>query len=396
MRPQYTWQLGKRNSLELLLATELHDVGLESTGSREAHYEAKTIFRTTFFDNHQLALGALSGHRDFKEKAQYFSGDYPDNYPVFSGQWTELGLFAEDVISFGGPVLSLGLRYDTMVDNRHVVDDAGTVYDVPETGHWSPRIALSHEPVPGTVLKASWQHGFRYPDANYYNTTKLVNDAVAGLGLEGRLPHLRPEQMDAFELTLHQEIPTARLSLDVNLFYNIYEDQLFYSSLEGYLPDQTLNHPSLNTGAVVNGRETTKTWGSELLVHWNPLDWIQLRCGYGYVDTHEFEVGRYQAHQVKTNLKFMPFKGRLTLDVNGVWNSRLPAGELRHWAYEKDRFVFDAAALYKISSHWSVRAVAKNLFKNHVPSTGYDIHDPLHGHLGENERRIYFTLSCRF
>ncbi len=395
IRPKYTWHLNENNFLDIMISSELHDVGFEVAGSKESHIEAKVIYKTLSLENHQIALGGLWGQREFRGKSQYFSNDYESAYPIYEGEWTELGIFAEDLITWGRFAFSLGLRWDTQASSKHVIDsDSGRSFEVPEEGHFSPRVAASYELTDNSVIKASYQHGFRYPDANYYNSAEVMNNKVESLGLDGRLDPLVPETVDSYEIGFHQDIPKARLSFDMNLFYNTYKKQLTWSGLRGYLPDSTVDAMEW-TGAVVNLKEDFESYGSEIIAYWMPLDNLRLRMGYALAKTRDLDTERYHTHQVKMNLKTSFLDDKLIFDLNTLWNSKLPDGESRHDAYGEDRLVFDLSARYAITDNISVKVAAKNLAEEETPTSGYSIDNPTRGHLGEKDRRVYVSLSVK-
>ncbi|MCP4347355.1 MAG: TonB-dependent receptor [Desulfobacterales bacterium] len=401
VRPKYTWHFNDENTLDIMLSGEMHDVGLDEEGSsKESHIEAKIIYKTLSLDKHQIAVGGLYGKRKFKGKEQYFSDDYEKAYPIQDAKWTEIGVFAEDVITWDKFTASIGLRWDIQVDSEHVTDpEQGTMYKVPEEGHLSPRIAASYEITENSVLKASFQQGFRNPDANYYNSTKVINDKIESLGLDERMEALKPETMDSYEIGLHQEISEGRLNLDINLYYNKYKNQLTWKKMDEYLSNDTVKALDKKygwwNGAVDNLKEEFESYGTEFIVYWTPLENVRLRLGYGFAETDGSEVERYHSHQIKTNIKTSFFDDRLVFDLTNIWNSKLPSGESRHEAYEDDRLVFDMAVQYSVTENVSVKAMAKNMFENETPVTGYTIGDPTHGHLGENERRFYISLNVK-
>lgn len=143
----------------------------------------------------------------------------------------EFSLFAENLWTPTEKLnLSIGLRYDKFflheVSGGHMPEPFE-----PDSidGHFSPRVAGAYSINETTVIKASYQHGFRMPDAAFYDYNLASNAAAKKLGFQTS-PPLTTETMDSYELNLHKEID-KNLMFDVNFFYNIFEDQLIWGRL---------------------------------------------------------------------------------------------------------------------------------------------------------------------
>ncbi len=201
-------------------------------GGSERHWEIKPVFKTTRIENHRLAVGGSYGYKKFRTVDFYFGHRPQAGFESLNTQWYEESLFAEDIIALTDKLtLLLGIRYDKI--KTDVMSDfwpAGTSGYKPEEidGHISPRIAIGYEIDKATNVKGSYQHGFRMPDATYYQFNVYNNNIATGLGLP-TFP-LEEETMDSWELNF-QKVFNKKLEGGVNLFYNTFNDQLAWGNL---------------------------------------------------------------------------------------------------------------------------------------------------------------------
>lgn len=109
----------------------------------------------------------------------------------------------------------------------------------PIEGHVSPRVATAYDLDKYTTIKASYQHGFRTPDAVYYRLNLAYGDSAKAVGID--FPQLKIETLDSFELNFQKNFPEKKITADCNVFYNIFHDLLsfeLYKDTGLFTPEQ--------------------------------------------------------------------------------------------------------------------------------------------------------------
>lgn len=415
VRPKYTVVISEESTLDIMGAGEWIDYGdtygsatIPRGASCEKHLEGKLIYRTTALAGHHFAFGGLYGTRHFYEYAQFFRPDSPTSSAGGTrGDWDEMAVFTEDVVNLGDTLtVSAGARFDNV--RYGDMYGAGGLLDISHTdqNHTSPRVALSYQLLPGLVAKASYQQGFRYPDAAYYGSQHFLNQAAKSLGLP-LVSALKPETMDSFELNLSKDLREQYCSVDLNTYYNIYRDQLswrFYQRGDGYLDPLVYDAAvAANTygpsiGSYINLRDKMATTGGELILKWKLYPLLTLNIGYGYVQQIDFVEKRYPQHQLKAGVRGQFFRRRLTVDVNNIYAGGLEKDSFTNLdpAYEQARSVFNTALTWEASRNVSVKLVAQNIFENSTPVLTYELDQPWVVNAGSEVRTVYLSMATKF
>ncbi|MDH4231886.1 MAG: TonB-dependent receptor [Nitrospirota bacterium] len=416
IRPKYLFEISDTDSIELIGSMLWFDQSspglvpstglIDKRGGSENHWELKSIYRTTRWDGHSLAGGFSYGQKHFFEKRQFFGDDAVIGLAAMDTEWQEASVFAEDVISLTDKwTASFGLRYDKV----YLDDMSNELYNGPKTpdeigGHISPRIATSYELDPDTTIKASYQHGFRTPDAGYYIYNLVYKDAAESLGYS--FPTLDIETMDSYELNFQKNFPEKKIKVNCNVFYNIFKDLLswnFYKDTDLFTPEQIQSikdalglPPPVVPGSFLNEKEKVKVWGGEIAVVFQPLSNTEARISYGYVRSNADQV-RYPEHQIKVNTLSYFQNNKLSLGLNYLFNSRYREADLSraHSIYRNDRHVVDVSLNYKVSPDFSIGLIAQNVFETNVPPMVFEPDRLDKGGLGYDERRIYVALRLK-
>jgi hemoglobin/transferrin/lactoferrin receptor protein len=111
--------------------------------------------------------------------------------------YTLLGAFLQDQISFGKLSVTPGLRYDAYRLSPVAGDPLFTGQAVKSSDHeLSPRVAVLYEVSPALIPYAQYAHGFRTPTPDQVNNS--FSNPVYGYTSIGN-PNLKPETSDTFE-----------------------------------------------------------------------------------------------------------------------------------------------------------------------------------------------------
>jgi outer membrane receptor protein involved in Fe transport len=428
LRPKYTLDITDTDSLEFLGSFEFSEhnsfdePGGQAQGGSEQHEEFKMIGRTTRFDKHSLAGGFLFGNRDFCPADSYLHSDPESSFESVAFGWREFGIFAEDVIELTDKwTASLGGRWDK-VFYRSLL---GYGLHPKDSSNFSLRLATAYEFDPETVLKFSYQEGFRYPDARYH--AYYFEPMLNAIGLS--MPTLEPETMSSYELNFSKKFPERKASVDLNAYYNTYKKMLHWHDFQegdGYFPPGTVNYilyedPSSPYGPgyywfgeFTNARGDFDSIGGEVIVNWQPVDKTNVQFMYGYSrpenmeqltnqglnlttdDTDEWI--RYPKHQIKANITSLFLDDRLVLNVSMLYNDAYSTGDssLLHPIYGRSRTVVDAMARYALTKGMFIKFGVKNLFECNVPGGTFRSDRPYLGELGMDKRFYYLELQWRF
>ncbi|MCJ7777898.1 MAG: TonB-dependent receptor, partial [Sedimentisphaerales bacterium] len=430
LRPKYIMNFTDTESLELngsFLWGDFGDIGCNGyiagmQGGSERHWEFKPIFKTTRFENHQLALGGSYGYKQFRNAEYYFTHDPDQGTESIDTHWNERSLFAEDIISIADKLtLSLGIRYDEYKTGTFIpslgTNPTGFKPDQ-MGGHVSPRIALAYEIDKQTNVKASYQQGFRMPDAAYYNWNSYNNNAAKALGFS-QSPALTPETMDSWELDFQKKW-TEKLEAGLNLYYNTFTDQLSWGPLENcWTPTQVYNPggavDSINewTGVTWGGgmfqniSGSYHIWGFETPIKYALTDNTDVDVSYGFskiIDNVDHGVKqKYPLHQVKVNLMSRFLEDRLSVGINYVYNSPYTetmyyptAGDSLNDHYKNPRDLVDLSVVYKVNKNLKIKGVVKNLLGDRTPPSNNRMNVPNWGNTGYDEIRVYLSAEMTF
>jgi outer membrane receptor protein involved in Fe transport len=428
IRPKYNFTITDTESVELTgsflwmdhMAPPIPTAPLKGAGS-EDHWESKNIFKTTRWKDHSLAVGFSVGEKRFHQLKQFFGDDGLFPFESIDADWFETSVFGEDVIALTDKwTVSVGLRYDKIdfndmfsntwlrIHNLEPNNPFKTTHKQPDSidGHFSPRIATAYDLDKDTTIKASYQHGFRAPDAVYYRLNLVYRDAARSVDIP--FPDLKIETLDSYELNLQKTFPEKKIKVNCNVFYNTFDDLLsfqLYKETGLFTPAQItairnaagfFPGAQFDIGSFLNEPDTIRAWGGEIGVTFQPVSNTEVRLSYGYVHSNEDQM-RYPTHQIKLNTLSYFFNNKLALGLDYLYNSRYSDSNLpvADDVYRNDRHLVDVSLLYNITKHVSAKLIAKNLFENNVPPMVFTPDQPEKGGLGFDERRIYVALMIK-
>ncbi len=415
--PKYTINLNEYDDLEMSVSASLFDhnfylLDLQGefaplgkfgeAGGRENHFQGKALYKTKRFSKHDLAAGLLVAKRQFEEKKQYFSDNLAGDFAIADTHWEEYSIFFEDVMTlFPGFSVSAGLRYDYTVMND--IND----FKPENQERLSPRLAAAYEFTKSTI-KASFQQGFRYPDAGYYPRTIFVNSLIETFSDSDKRIKLKPEHSDNLELNYQIDFRDVKLQVNANAFFNNYHNTLsyvFYKPGDDYIDltreelDLTDSVMTFNTSSMNNLKQDFSTYGGELAMVWQPFSKLRFQGNYSYVRFNNIEPTsiRYPNHLVKLNLTASPYKKYIVLYLNLIYRSGFDIEKNGFDpVYEDGRTVVNASISAHPVKRLSLILSAINLFKQDKPPVVFQGFAPSFGGLGFNERFIYLTVKYKF
>ena len=357
LQPKLIIELTDTESLEIVESFFWHEHSYPNTGTptggREMHWENKAIFRTTRFEDHSIAVGGLYGLKEFDAGNQFFNSDVSGPFESVDTEWQEYSLFFEDTWTVTEKLtLSMALRYD-----KYKMDEVttnGISYTPEDEDQWSPRITLAYQINDFHNIKLSYQHGFRMPDASYYDWFTQNNNAAEALDYQTAT--LEPESMDSYELNYMWDV-TQKLSLGVNLFYNEYKDQLAWGNLQNIWSDSqvtdinTYNGVTWGGGQFQNSMDESQSYGGEFIVNYYLLENVHTSLSYGYTKLADVDVQKYPSHQIKWNTSAQFLNNKLTLGFNYLFNSSYQDGQTpgHDDIYGDQRHLVDIFTSYKNS-----------------------------------------------
>jgi iron complex outermembrane receptor protein len=216
---------------------------------------------------------------------------------------------------------------------------------------------------------------------------------------------LNSEELIAYELG-YRIWPTARLFIDVALFFNDYDDLRF----------AILDPQGITVGPngivlpvpLVNG-EQGRTYGLELTVDWRPQNWWQLQLGYSYLRADLEKAGNFDAatiipadlgdernprHQLSLRSSFDLFKGT-ELDlwlryVDAI--SDLVVATPEGIGSVDDYFTLDVRLGWRFSENFEIFLVGRNL----VDPTRVEYLNEANTFPVQTERSLYSQIRWGF
>jgi outer membrane receptor for ferrienterochelin and colicin len=367
------------------------------------HQDFSAIYKTQSIDNHSIAAGFSIGRKDFYDAKNFFTESVDTSFESVNANWTEYAFFMEDVFEINNNLtISGGLRYNKFsAPDLSSVYWSGTIKADEVDGHFSPRIAGAYLIDDETTVKASYQHGFRNPDATYYVWHTYFGNIGEGQGF-GRLNPLKPERMESIEVNLHKDFMGKSLGLDLNCFYNWYKDQLAWRGLSdiGYTEAQVaiINAIAGFSSAFGNDPKDFYTSGLELIVKWNINKTNHLEASYGFTTISETKDLLFPEHILKLNYTFKPIT-KLDVVLGYLYESAMsddliPSGVDDE--FKKERNIINVAADYYLTNTMKASVGINNLFENEVPAIHNKPGNVQRGTAGTETRRIYFAVSKSF
>jgi len=420
---KYLSELSETDSIEYILASEFFDeyykwsantlpafaLG-DKSGGNEQGVEGKLIYRTERIEDHRIALGGVTAHREMDSMEQFFRSDDligPGNDAT--GEYISMGLFAEDLIDLTEELTAYaGLRYDRVFQRTYQSHNtAGGATPQPFTpddlDHWSPRVGLVYELGKNDTVKLSYQRGFRFPEPAMHGWHSLFNTVLVDGGYDP-LPEFEPETLDSIELNYVKEFPEQHLDVSLNLFHNTYRDRLtwiWFQRDSAYVQPAGWDHVVDTVGWVgsycnIDGKEYI--YGAEVVASYDVTEDLSLNAGYEILEIDNRDVVRYPSQQVKLNAKAEFLSDRLVCDVYYIAN---PGGidnesGVQHPIYDESRALVEAAVTYRATKNLRFKLVGKNILEDDVPPPTFNMDSPQSGHVGRDARRIYLTMDLSF
>ncbi len=225
---------------------------------------------------------AMAGKLDYTVGLYYFHQNLDNTYEViFNGapfqrprgkiDHTTYSIFAQGDYELASDIfLTLGLRYDEEekeatvargVDNCDA--DFNCTYDFRDSHDWSnltPKVGVSWQLNPDTLVYSSWSKGFR---SGGYNSRATSPDEIPGPYDE--------EEVSAYEVGVKSDWWDGKARLNVAVFHNKYDD------LQRVVSDDALNLSIRNAAsATIEGAEVELTW--------LPVASLALQANIGYLD----------------------------------------------------------------------------------------------------------------
>ncbi len=425
VRPKYTVPVGETDSLTFLGSCLFSDYGKhwiysqsvfpgrpdKKTLFSESHAEMKTIYKTTRFNNHQLAAGFLYGLRSFRRDNGYFEKGV--THPgVFCAKWSEFSVFSEDVYSFSEDfVMSAGVRYDSVMYNT-MRENGNDLAEKPDNAKKSTmRIAASYESNPETVFRLSYQQGFRYPDMLSVERIAETNADILAAGYSWQMPDLRPEKLDSVEFNVSKDVG-KEFNFNTNFFYNVYTDLLGW----GAYPDMPSGVSAVMPwGNYRNSDGKVRSGGLEFVASWRPKMYTEVRLAYEHsqvmnIDHEALSLGlaadderkwsRYPDHFIKMYAKSSFLNDKLLLHLGMTFESKVTDRDKYprtfHPDFDSPRIVADVMAKYLINEKYSVKLLIKNAGQSKAPIIGEWPNYRGEGFQGCFSRLAYLTFDAQF
>ena len=389
---------------------EYSDPDQESSVDKELQVTAKILFRSTRVDDHRVAVGgSATFYRRENENRQYkFSnpstGQEAGTTPAdisLDLSWVALSAFMEDTIQLTNRLsLFSGIRFDSVKaqDFKMSVDD-DTEFEVDFKGDYdevfTPRIGMTYEFAPLSILKFMYQQGYNYPDYAGRIAASSGND-------------ISTEKIQSFELGYHQSLARSKGEFNLNAYYNIFKD----TALKGKEDDETTAPEP-----VIVDRFAAIGFEASILFH--PFQNTRAEASYAYSRPYDLDgdaltgtltnsAGNqwiiYPAHTVKLNLSRSFFKDRLDITLGCLYNNNVSTpGDSKSQAssyedvFDHHRFVVNAAARYRLVKNLSLTMRANNILDNGVPATGYNYYWGYRDkNISFNRPSVYAGLDWKF
>lgn len=266
-----------------------------------------------------------------------------------NGERDRQAVFLQDDFALLGGALTLvpGLRYDR---------------DSLFGDQWSPKFAARLDLTRDWLLRIGYGHGYRAPDFKQM-LLRFENTAV-GYRVDGN-PDLEPERSRGFNIGTTW-LPTATTSLTATLFHNRVED----------LIEIVLVEPGPPTIYSYRNVARARLNGIDLQMQWRPVPSVQLRLGYGYLDSEDRDTGQPLSGRAehRANAAVYYERTRYALGLRGTWIGEREFGvELDTGGPPTGAGTAEAYGLFDVRAEWRgfaplhVAAGVKNLLDEGDP-----------------------------
>ncbi|HZO83631.1 MAG TPA: TonB-dependent receptor, partial [Verrucomicrobiae bacterium] len=205
-------------------------------------------------------------------------------------------------------------------------------------------------------------------------------------------PDYGSEELIAYELGYRVQ-PEERLSFDLALFYNDYDD-LRSIEVIGLQPG-----PPPHVAMVADNQLEGITYGGELAANLQAAKWWRLRLAYSFLQmdletkegsTDTTSVADYSGsspeHQVSV-ISSIDLPENISLDVWGRYVDRLPARDIDSY------FTFDVRLAWRPTENLELSVVGQNLWDNQHPEFRAGL---VAVQRTEVERSVYGKITWRF
>ncbi len=210
------------------------------------------------------------------------------------GERDRQALFLQDDLALFDGVLTLvpGLRYDR---------------DSLFGDQWSPKLAARLDLTQDWLLRLGYGHGYRAPDFKQL-LLRFENTAV-GYRVDGN-PNLQPERSRGLNIGTTW-LPSPSTSLAVTAFHNRVDD----------LIELVLVEPGPPTIYSYRNVARALLTGADVQAQWRPWPSLQLRAGYGYLDSEDRDSGQALSGRPRhrANLALYLEQQRYALGLRGAW-----------------------------------------------------------------------------
>lgn len=435
-------------------------------GGGEKAWSIKPIYKTKIIPETEMAIGFQTGGRTFYNGKQVLNTNRMDKVvdgPYVNGNKKEFSIFSEATINIIPDLtISTGIRYDKFSYDNIVVpispllsfkfyhykesnERTELLYDmkaVPNVAdNISPRLAAVYSPSASHVIKASYQKGFRMPDAQQYSYALMFNKVVDEINaiyeVEGknkdsmlvRFPDPTPEVMHNFEANYNGNFIDEKLNFGVNVYYNVYENSINWTSVkkgDSYTGD-VLRDSCGWAGYNGNAKGIVGALGTELMLEVIPTEWITASINYAvsvgvsndetegatmffepkntikeltgeFGDEHKFHPwNAFPLHIIKGFIHTKTEDEKLQMILNPVFESKNRFGKIANEPlkdYLQNRITMNASITYNIDDSKSISLGGMNILGSNVPPPSAN--EPVAGSLGASEPRIYSTVSFKF
>jgi iron complex outermembrane receptor protein len=262
-----------------------------------------------------------------------------------------------------------------------------------------PNARLAWTPDPNHTVWAAVSRAVRTPSRSEhdvrsnFSTVPGMPPEVYAADMRGRV---ESEDVIAYELGYRVQL-LERLSVDVTTFYNDYDHFATFEPRADFVetnpPPTHIVHP-----LEVRNKAFGETYGGELAVRWQAMDWWRLDAYYNYLQiqlhaphslepTAEFAERESPHHQVSLR-SVMDLPRDTELDCIFRYVDSVPGFDIPSYVTMDVRFA------WKPSPNWEIAIVGQNLFDNRHTEFGDAV--AINPSASEVPRGFYGKLSCKF
>ncbi|MFT4065928.1 TonB-dependent hemoglobin/transferrin/lactoferrin family receptor [Paraburkholderia sp.] len=248
--------------------------GSSASRTRDSTYSERAIGGSAFAESgfrtgiltHKLLYGAdgsVTRVKSLRDGTVPGAGEaaFP-NKPFPDTDYTLLGAFVQDQISYGALTVTPGLRFDSYRLGAKTGDPLYLGNPVSSSDHaLSPRLAVLYQVSPALIPYAQYAHGFRAPSPDQVNNS--FANPLYGYTSIGN-PDLKPETSDTIEAGLRGKLGTALgpLRYSAAIFAGRYRDFISQQTVGGRgTPTDPLVFQYVNYAkAYIHGLEGRLDW----------------------------------------------------------------------------------------------------------------------------------------